>query len=114
MRPEFRVLLRDKCVVNPPVERVQALEAIPFLGLFLPKAIELGLGAVASLLKKAGAEETKQVTGAEIACLYQADRDQKLAENASIGCITGVYGDFGGEDASDDRAEDWAVSALKA
>ena len=118
MRSEFRVLLRDKCVVNPPPypEREQALEAIPLLGLFLPKLIELGLGGVASLLKKAGAEETKQVSGAEIASLYQTDKDQKITENTSIGCLIGIYGDFGGEDTgdADERDDDWAVSALKA
>lgn len=63
MSPELRVFLLDDCLINPfPPEPQKAVPA-GVLALFVPKLIEMGIGAVATLLKKAGAKDTTQAMG---------------------------------------------------
>jgi hypothetical protein len=112
MKPELRLFLLDHFVVNPPPPQPKAVG--PLVALFVPKLIELGLGAVASLLKKAGAEETVQASGAEFEMFYVADDEQRLVVNSQIKCILGVYGVFADDDEDPTPDEDKAVKALEA
>jgi hypothetical protein len=112
MKPELRVFLLNECVVNPP--RPMAPLILPLVGLFIPKLIEFGLGGIASLLKKAGAQETEQVTAAEVANFYLTDDKQQLAVNRNLRCILGVYGVFANEDGKPTPANDLALKALEA
>ena len=76
--PEFRVYLRDKCLINPPpqdhvvTEGLVAKESLGagLLGLFVPKLLETGIRGIANALKKAGADETVQVTATCFTDLY--------------------------------------------
>lgn len=114
MDPEFRVFLLEKCVINPVPEPKPPAKAkvIPLLDLFAPKLIEMAIGGVATLLKKAGQDETVHVAGHEFADFYVADAKQALQVNKKIGCILGVCGAFGGKDTPPAPADDPAVQVL--
>ncbi len=90
MTPEFRVYLLEKCLINPAPE--SKAKALSLLGLFAPKLIEMAIGGVATLLKKAGEGKTAHVTGHEFTDFYIADGKQALRVNTQIGCILGVRG----------------------
>ncbi len=100
MKPEFRVYLLDTCLINPTPEPRQktVLAVAPLLALFVPKLVELAIGGVATLLKKAGGAQTMSVIGHESADFYVADEKQALQVNKAIGCILGVWGSFDDED----------------
>lgn len=118
--PEFRVYLREQCLINPPPEpRAKRPGKAPAVGeavgallaLFAPKLIESALTGIASALKKAGAKETAQLTAHDFSDLYVADDKQALTVTPSVGCILGVW--F--EDESDRKPHpgDPAVRTLK-
>lgn len=114
-KPEFRVFLLEDCVVNPvpPLAGVVAA-AIPLLALFAPKLIEMAIGGVATLLKKAGADETSRAIGHEFTDFYIADAKQALQVNSRIGCILGVWGVFADDDGRPTPPTDVAVRRLEA
>lgn len=119
-KPEFRLLLREVCIVNPlpqPDEPQRAsTRAVfgPLAAIFVPKIVEAGIGGVATLLKKAGADETEQVSASRFATLYKTDEQQKLEMNPDLGCLIGLYGTF--EDAVGKPAgrNDLALQRLEA
>jgi hypothetical protein len=112
---EFRVYLLENCLINPEPQPAPKAKprAIPLLGLFAPKLIEMAIGAVATLLKKAGEPETVRVTGHEFTDFYIADEQQALQVNKRIGCILGVWGSFSEADGKRTRSGDEAVAKLK-
>ena len=93
MKPEFRMFLMRDCVVKPPPERKAIPEAVSLPGFFAPKLIELAIGDVATMLKKAGADSTVRAAGHVFTSLYVADQSQALRPNPGIGCPLGVYGE---------------------
>jgi hypothetical protein len=111
MRPELRLFLLKECVVNPVP--VQALEAVPLLTLFLPKLIELGIGGIATALKKAGAEETTQVSASEITTMYVTDENKNLVVNDALGCVLGIYGIFADDDGRQSDPYDLTLRVLQ-
>jgi hypothetical protein len=116
MKPELRVFVRRTCVINPPPPAPApeaAAEALPFVGMAIPKVVEFALGGIGSLLKKAGQEETDQASGSEIVNLFVADKDQRLSANADVGCILAVYGTFADEDRKPTPASDTALKKLE-
>lgn len=115
MKPELRIFLRPSCVINPPSEpAVKAgTEAVPLVGLFIPKLVDFALGGIASALKKAGDDETKQVSGSEFVSLFVADNQQRLSANPQIGCVLAVYGVFADVDKKPTPANDAALKALE-
>jgi len=94
------------------VERPAA--AIPLLGIFVPKLIEMAIGGIAALLKKAGEDQTTQLNGSEVTDLYKADADMALHANEKSGAILGVWGVFADEDGRPTPPSDWAVRRLEA
>ena len=101
--PEFRLYLRESCLLNPPpAERTRAVVGA-LLGLLVPKVIEAAIGGIATALKKAGDKETRQVTADEFASLYVADDKQALAVNPDLGCILAVWFNEDGEPPADDE-----------
>jgi hypothetical protein len=111
MKAELRVFLRSTCVINPPPP---APEAVPFVGLLIPKVVEFALGGIGSLLKKAGEAETEQVTGSEIVNLFVSDEQQRLSANPDVGCILAVYGVFDDKHGRPTPASDAALKKLEA
>ena len=111
MKPELRVFLRDRCLVNPVPD--ESVRASSLAGVFLPKLIELGLGAVASFLQKAGSTDTEQATGSEFATLFKTDANQTLDINQELACVLGVYGVFADEDKKPTPDADYALKALE-
>jgi hypothetical protein len=115
MKPELRVFLRRTCLINPPPALPPVNEALGgIVTSLLPKVIDVALGGIASLLKKAGADETEQVSGSEIVSLFSADKDQRLAANREVGCILAVYGVFANVDRRPTADSDSALEALEA
>jgi hypothetical protein len=119
MKPEFRMFLLKDCIVNPAPKpeadtRKRAATDLTLASIFVPKLIELGIGGIASLLKKAGAAETEQVAAGELTNLYVTDKDQQLLVNGDLGCILGVYGTFANADREPTPADDAALKALEA
>jgi hypothetical protein len=113
---ELRVFLLKDCLINPvpraPVAKA-ALTAAPLLGLFVPKMIEMAIGGVATLLKKAGDDETVTATGHDFADLYIADTDQALQINPDIGCILAIWGVFDDKDGRPTHPDDVALQTLE-
>ncbi len=110
---ELRVYLREKCLLNPdpPVAKAEALFT-PLLGLFVPKLIEMAIGGVATMLKKAGEDDTESATGREFSEFYVADDKQSLQVNGQIGSILAVWGVFADEDKEPTDPFDKAVLKL--
>jgi hypothetical protein len=81
------------------------------LALLLPKAIEMAIGGLATLLKKAGDKDTAQLTADEFTDLYLANDKQVLTPNPNLGCLLGVW--FETRDNNFPREDD-AVRKLKA
>lgn len=115
MKPELRLFLLDHFVINPPPAppRPALAAAVPLVALFAPKLIEMGLGAIATWLKKAGADETEQVSGTEFRHLYVTDDQQRLRADDSVKCLIGVYGVFANEDKKPTPTTDKALLALE-
>lgn len=118
MKPEFRLFLLDHFIINPPPPpkpnlAVAASLAAPLVALFAPKLIEMGLGAIATWLKKAGEDKTEQVSGSEFRHLYVTDDQQRLHPDDSIKCLIGVYGVFANEDRRPTPPKDMALLALE-
>ncbi|HEY7449981.1 MAG TPA: hypothetical protein VH702_17625 [Vicinamibacterales bacterium] len=93
--PDFRVFLLKECLINPPPPvpaAVRGLEAA-LLGLFVPKLIEMTIGGIAGALRKAGEEETEQLTADQFSDLYLANAQQALSVNPELGCVLGVWFD---------------------
>ena len=112
--PQLRVYLRERCILNPEPVPMAGAAAIPFLGLFVPKLIELAIGGVATLLRKAGKDETVSVGGRECADLYVADGNQVLRPNPKLGCIIGIAGTFDEPKADAAPSDDPVVRRLEA
>jgi len=91
---ECRVFLRERCVINPEPAALAGAAAIPIVGLFVPKLIEMAIGGVATLLRKAGDSETVSLGGREVVDLYLADEKQALGPNPRLGCVLGIVGTF--------------------
>lgn len=96
--PQFRLFLLERCLINPPpappAPPGPAMEAVSIgavLGLVAPKLIELAIGGVAAALKKAGADDTEQMTADQFADIYMADDKQALRVNPKLGCVLGVW-----------------------
>lgn len=115
MKPELRVFLLENCIINPPPRPPQppAALAIPLLGLFAPKLIEMAIGGVAALLKKAGEDKVTRAPGVEFADFYQADDKQALTINKKLGCVLALWGTFPGEDGHQTPASDTVVRKLE-
>jgi hypothetical protein len=73
VKPELRVYILEDCIINPPPQPIRSV-AIPVVGLFAPKLVELAIGGVATLLKKAGEDQTVRAVGHEFANFYEAKR----------------------------------------
>ncbi len=110
---ECRVFLRERCVINPEPAAPAGAPAIPFLGLFVPKLIEIAIGGVATLLRKAGKDETVTVAGRAFTDLYVADDAQALRASPKIGCIIGVVGTFGTPEPGTEPSTDPIVRRLE-
>ena len=87
--------------------------AAALLALFVPKLIEMALGGVASLLKRAGDKETVSVAGHDFTEFYIADQKQVLRVNKQIGCILGIWGIFRDADGERTPDDDIAVRRLE-
>jgi hypothetical protein len=112
MKPELRLFLLKNCIINPaPAAR---LETTSLLTLALPKLIELGIGGIATALKKAGADDTEQVTASEFTTLYVTNAAKNLVVNESLGCVLGAYGVFAEQDGRKTDGDDVALRALEA
>ena len=101
--PEFRLYLRERCLLNPPAlegTRAALAGALGFLG---PKLIEAAIGGIATLLKRAGDKETRQASGDQFASLYLANEKQALAVNSELGCVLAVWFDANGNPGPDDE-----------
>lgn len=110
--PEFRVFLLEKCLLNPlppPAVPTRGLGAA-LLGLFVPKLIDMAIGGIATALRKAGTEDTAQLTADEFSNLYIADDKQALSINHELGCVLAVW--FEGRKKSS-PPDDEAVRTLK-
>ena len=101
--PEFRVYLLTKCPINPPPEPASLEAATPLLGLIVPRLIETAIRGIANALKKAGANETDQVTAECFTNLYKANDEQALEVNRKLGCVLGVWFDDADNSADDDE-----------
>jgi hypothetical protein len=101
VKPELRVYILEECLINPPPQPNFAL-AIPLVGLFVPKLVELALGGVATLLKKAGEDQTVRAVGHAFTHFYEANEDQALQVNKRIRCMLAIWGVF-----SDVDKEKW-------
>ena len=115
MQPELRVFILERSLINPvPVETTTAAPLSGGLAaIFLPKLIELAIGSVATMLKKAGADKTEHATGRAFTNLFVADKSQALGPNRENGCVLGVYGIFSDEDGEKTDANDTALLALE-
>ena len=95
--PDFRVFLLEKCLINPPPAPPPGPAALglgaALLGLLVPKLIDTAIGGIANALKKAGDDETEQVTADEFCDLYVADAKQALSLNPGLRCVLGVWFD---------------------
>lgn len=92
--PEFRLYLLRECLINPPPPPPEIKAAgvgAALLAIFVPKLIETAISGLASVLKKAGDEETEQLAAAEFRDLYVADAKQALSVNKELGCLLGVW-----------------------
>lgn len=109
---ELRVYLRQDCLINPVPVIAAERTIVPaaLLGVVVPKLIESALSGVATALKKAGSEETVQVSGSAFENLYVADTHQALRVNPTLGSILAVW--FGPHD--DKTPDDRVALALKA
>ena len=115
-KPEFRLILRDRCIVNPPSDEEVKLQTSAFgavAAVFAPRLIEVGIGAVATLLKKAGAPETEQVSAPEFTSFYVTTSDSRLAVNSSLNCVIGLYGIFRDSDGKPTADSDKALKILE-
>jgi len=110
--PELRVHVRARCVVNPEPRRA-ARGAVPLLGIFVPKLIEMAIGGVATWLRKAGGDETVSVSGRALTDLYVADDTMALRPNPDIGCVIAIAGTFDDGRADAPPAEDPALRRLE-
>ena len=112
--PEFRVYLLEECLVNPPpaapAVRAERGLGATLLGLVAPTLIQAAIGGIANVLKKAGEDETDQVTADEFADLYVADSKQALSVNPALGCLLAVWFDSPDKNSPSD---DDVVRALK-
>lgn len=111
--PEFRVHLLEQCLLNPPSPPAAPTRGLgaALLGLFVPKLIEMTIGGIATALRKAGEEDTEQLTADEFNNLYAADDRQALSVNPELGCVLGVWFDAPKKGIS--SAEDDVARALK-
>lgn len=90
--PELRIYLLKDCLINPvPESADRRVLPAALLGVVVPRLIESALSGIAAALKKAGSEETVQVSGAAIESLYVADTQQALRANPSMGAILAVW-----------------------
>jgi hypothetical protein len=112
MKPELRVFLLKDCIINPPPKPTSRVSGLA--GVFVPKLIELALGGIATFLKKAGAVETEQVTGAEVTNFFVTDDKQQLSINRDLGCVLGIYGVFADEDKQPTPVKDATLKLLEA
>lgn len=120
-KPEFRLFLRETCVVSPLPKEVAdqqrtAMTAVlgPLAAIFVPKIIEAAISGIGTLLKKAGADETVQASASEFTHFYETDGDQRLAINPKLGCLIGVYGTFADGGGGSPVTTDEAVQKLGA
>jgi hypothetical protein len=115
VNPELRVFLAEKCIVNPPPPPIKKKGPLTptIVALLLPKVIEAAISGIATLLKKAGADETVQVSNSQFTDFYTTDSDQKLSINRKAGCIIGVYGVFADEDKKPTPSKDIALKRLE-
>lgn len=88
---ELRVHLLKEPIVNPlpPGDRTALPAAL--LGLVVPRIVESALSGVATALKKAGSDETVQLSGTAFENLYVADARQVLQLNPALGCVLAVW-----------------------
>jgi hypothetical protein len=102
---EFRVYLRNQCLINPPppvAEKAAVGVGGALLGLFVPKLIETAITGIANALKKAGDDETEQMTAENFTDLYVADAQQALSVNPALGCVLGVWFELDKDSPPDD------------
>ncbi|MDX2151163.1 MAG: hypothetical protein SFV54_10545 [Bryobacteraceae bacterium] len=113
-RPEMRVYLRDACLINPvKVDPIKVLGFGALAGVFVPRVIEWGLGAIGGLLQKAGAEATEQASGWRFTTMYvKAENEKTLSINKDLACVLGVYGIFEDRDKQKWSKEDKALFTL--
>jgi hypothetical protein len=113
--PELRVYLLENCLINPdPKEGPVAKKAVnPLLGLFVPKLIEMAIGGVATLLKKAGDDETVSATGHDLTDFYVTGDKPVLQTNPLIGCLLAIWGVFKDEDKEKTDPKDEALLLLE-
>ncbi len=114
VKPEFRLFLLPDCVVNPSPKPKAGRAVLSLLGLFAPKLIELAIGGVATLLKKAGGDHTVHAAGHVFSNLYIADKDQVLQPNPEIGCLLGVFGEFPASESKDASRDPGVERIVKA
>jgi hypothetical protein len=119
--PELRVYLLNEPLINPappPADGQRTIVPTALLALVTPKLIEGVLTGVATALKKAGSDQTVQISGETVANLYVADAQQALRPNPSLRTLLAVWFEPPAADASagdhDATGSDRVTAALEA